>query len=300
MLNVRSKKLSFAFIVMSALTIHNTLLSISWGYAQMQGRSEYMEDRIDVRDDITDHQYFFGIFDGHRGSSVAELLQRKLYPTINEFIEYPLLSSIKKTEHVSEAINIAFNVMDGNACYDQGACALMALCCDNKMYVAHAGDSRAVLYTNNTIKQLTIDHKPNDPIERARIRKCGGTTFVEPETIVINPDGSLDYTHAVWRIPGGLAVSRSIGDHDIKKNWQSGLIATPDIFSWDICPEDQFMILASDGIWDVVSSNQAIEFVLYTLQLTNDLNQIAQKLCLLAYDFGSGDNLSVIIVRFDQ
>lgn len=127
----------------------------------------------------------------------------------------------------------------------------------SKMYVANVGDSRAVMAkkshsptesqeTGLIAKALTRDHKPDDPDERARIESWGG--FVCPpheeglsSRVYLDPEFTMI----------GLAMSRSIGDHAVKN---VGVIAEPEVLVYDIVEEDQFMIMASDGVWEFISN----------------------------------------------
>jgi len=136
--------------------------------------------------------------------------------------------------------------------------------------VANVGDSRAVLGTtcdDGSIVpvQLTVDFKPNLPQEAERIVQCKGRVFcLEDEPGV----------HRVW-LPDedspGLAMSRAFGDYCIK---DFGLISMPEVTQRQITTRDQFVVLASDGVWDVVSNQEAVQIV----STTEDRAKAAKKL----------------------
>lgn len=106
----------------------------------------------------------------------------------------------------------------------------------NVLYVANAGDSRAVLSKNGQAERLSIDHKASDPQEIERVKAMGGT-------IMDN------------RVAGGLAITRAIGDHAYKS---SGVTSQPYTVRHVLRPFDKYLVLASDGVWDTVSDQDAI------------------------------------------
>jgi protein phosphatase 1G len=171
-----------------------------------------------------------------------------------------------------------------------GCTAVCALIRGDDLIVANAGDSRCVLSRGGKAIALTHDHKPNDPEEFARISRAGG--FVA--------DG---------RVNGSLNLSRALGDLEYKQTAglspeEQMVTANPEIRQEKLQPEDEFLILACDGIWDVLSNQDAVDFV--REELVNGLTpqQVAEQMCdrCLAPDTsgcGKGcDNMSVVIVVF--
>ncbi|EZA61934.1 Protein phosphatase 1L [Ooceraea biroi] len=126
-----------------------------------------------------------------------------------------------------------------------GTTALIALLEDNKLIVANVGDSRGVMCDGkgNAIP-LSFDHKPQQERERKRINKAGGlVTF-----------------NGVWRVAGILATSRALGDYPLKD--KKLVIADPDILTFDLNDHNpMFIILASDGLWDTFSNEEAVAFI---------------------------------------
>lgn len=151
--------------------------------------------------------------------------------------------------------------------------------------IMNTGDCRAVLCRDHLAIALTKDHKPEWPEERRRIEKMGGR---------IQHDG-ID-----WRIKD-LSVSRAFGDLDATPF----VTHRPDIYRYKMDKSDKFMILACDGLWDTVSPQEGVNFVLancYDSSLKKKKkipDQIARKLAEYAIMKGSGDNVSVIIVFFN-
>jgi len=153
--------------------------------------------------------------------------------------------------------------------YYCGTTALVALILNNKLYIANAGDTRAVLCRGDKAIRLSFDHKPNEKEETDRIIAAGGTVKGK-------------------RVNGMLAVSRAIGDAFL----QPYVTADPYISDTDITPEDKFLILACDGLWDVFTDDAAVTEILHE----KDAQQAAETLKNAAYELGSLDNISVIVV----
>ncbi|KAK4491828.1 hypothetical protein RD792_002605 [Penstemon davidsonii] len=158
----------------------------------------------------------------------------------------------------------AFKLMDKELklhptidCFCSGTTTVALIKQGQDLIIGNVGDSRAVLATrekDNALVaiQLTVDLKPNLPREAARIHKCKGRVFAlqdEPEVA------------RVW-LPNsdspGLAMARAFGDFCLK---DFGLISIPDVYHHHITDRDEFVILATDGVWDVLSNKEAVEIV---------------------------------------
>ncbi|KAL1494323.1 hypothetical protein ABEB36_009938 [Hypothenemus hampei] len=176
---------------------------------------------------------------------------------------------------------------------DSGCTAVVALLKGKELYVANAGDSRCIVCRNGKAIEMSIDHKPEDPPERARIEKAGGA---------VTSDG---------RVNDGLNLSRAIGDHSYKKNQELSdreqmITALPDVKKLTINPrEDEFMVLACDGIWNSLTSQEVVDFVRPKLEENLDkISPICEQMfehCLAPDTMGDGtgcDNMTAIIVKF--
>uniref|UniRef100_A0A182NK15 protein-serine/threonine phosphatase n=1 Tax=Anopheles dirus TaxID=7168 RepID=A0A182NK15_9DIPT len=175
---------------------------------------------------------------------------------------------------------------------DSGCTAVVALLHGKDLYVANAGDSRCVVCRNGKALDMSFDHKPEDTIEYERIEKAGGRVTL---------DG---------RVNGGLNLSRAIGDHGYKMNKslpaeEQMISALPDIEKITIGPEDEFMVLACDGIWNYLTSEQVVQFVQDRIHRPGmRLSTICEELfdhCLAPHTRGDGtgcDNMTAIIVQF--
>lgn len=231
---------------------------------------------------------FCGIFDGHGpwghfvAKRVRESMPRSLLCNWQETLaaqSSSLDDHVKDIDHVKTAADNKqqrFNIwkhsfLKSCASIDQelehcrkfdsfysGTTALSIVRQGETVFIANVGDSRAVLATTSdddgslVAVQLTVDFKPNLPQEAERIIQCQGRVFClqdEPGT------------HRVW-LPDvespGLAMSRAFGDYCIK---DYGLISVPEVTQRNISSKDQFVVLATDGVWDVISNQEAVDIV---------------------------------------
>ncbi|CAH8569484.1 unnamed protein product [Heterobilharzia americana] len=120
---------------------------------------------------------------------------------------------------------------------------------DVYLYVANAGDSRAVLCRGGAAVELSVDHKPEDEDEKARILAAGGT---------VTRDG---------RVNGGLNLSRALGDHSYKQTpniplTDQMITPSPDVTEIKLVPSaDEFLVIACDGVWNSMTSQEVVEFI---------------------------------------
>lgn len=146
--------------------------------------------------------------------------------------------------------------------------------------VANAGDCRAVLCRKGEAFDMSEDHRPIYPSEKRRVEELGG--YID--------DGYLN---------GVLSVSRALGDWDMKfPGSPSPLIAEPEFRQMFLTEDDEFLIIGCDGIWDKMSSQEAVSLVRRGLRRHDDPEQCARDLVMEALRLNTFDNLTVIIVCF--
>uniref|UniRef100_A0A673B7W7 Protein phosphatase 1L n=1 Tax=Sphaeramia orbicularis TaxID=375764 RepID=A0A673B7W7_9TELE len=251
----------------------------------IQGRRDHMEDRFEVLTDIVNksHPSIFGIFDGHGGEAAADFakthLPEALHKEKDEKKEKGGISYPSILEH--QILSLDREMLDKlSATYNEaGTTCLVALLSDKELTVANVGDSRGVLCDKdgNAIP-LSHDHKPYQLKERKRIKKAGG---------FISFNGS-------WRVQGILAMSRSLGDYPLKN--LNVVIPDPDIMSFDLNKlQPEFMILASDGLWDTFSNEEAVRFIRERL---DEPHFGAKSIVLQSFYRGCPDNITVMVVKF--
>jgi len=191
------------------------------------------------------------------------------------------------------------------AAHTAGATAVCVAITDTHVICANAGDSRAVLCRGGKPIPLSRDHKPNDEPEKRRITAAGAMVKE------ITSTGVAGRTRTQYRVNGDLNLSRAIGDlrHksriDLRPEEQA-VCSTPGIRIEPREPEDEFVVLACDGVWDVKSNQQVVNFIRTGLRSGHPLSSIIEELldaCLSTDPKASqgigGDNMTCIVVKFD-
>ena len=210
------------------------------------------------------------IFDGHGGSEVAQFCYERMIAN--------LIADSSYSSSTADAICRAFLQTDSqfsklNSSLNCGSTSLVSVIHNKTIYVGNAGDCRAVLISENGLAtDLSIDDKPNDEGELKRIEAAGGKVL----------------HWGRWRVEGVLAVSRSIGDISLKP------FVIPDarVQTHEIVKGDCFLLMASDGIWDVLTSSQAAKLVIQE----TDFENCARRICLEAARAGTSDNMTVLVI----
>lgn len=235
---------------------------------------------------------FFGVYDGHGGEKVAIFTGDKMHDIIkgtDAFEKKDYSQSLKDGFLATDVAILADPVLKKDP---SGCAATSAIITPEKIVCGNAGDSRTIMSVKGQAKALSYDHKPTNEGEKTRICAAGG--FVD-----------------MGRVNGNLALSRSIGDFEFKDSpelppEEQVVTAFPEIVEHTITSEDEFVILACDGIWDCLTSQQAIDFVRRGVQQGETLVQICESMidvCLAPTSGGSGigcDNMSILIVALLQ
>ncbi|CAN8277221.1 unnamed protein product [Cochlearia groenlandica] len=212
-----------------------------------------------------------GVFDGHgkNGHLVSKMVRNRL-PSLMLTLKNELNQESNVVEEEEEESRKwekscfdAFRIIDKELllqvfdCSFSGSTGVVAITQGDDLMIANLGDSRAVLGTmteDGEIKavQLTSDLTPDVPSEAERIRMCKGRVFAmkaEPRS------------QRVWlpnhNIPG-LAMSRAFGDFRLKDH---GVIAVPEISHYQITSKDQFVVLATDGVWDMLRNDEVVSLI---------------------------------------
>ncbi|KAI0152765.1 phosphatase 2C-like domain-containing protein [Xylariaceae sp. FL1272] len=272
-----------------------------YGVSAMQGWRISMEDAhttlLDLLtpqgDDQKSHPSrlsFFGVFDGHGGDKVAQFAGKNITDIL-------VKQDTFKAGNYEQALKDCFLATDRAILSDpqyeeevSGCTACCGLINSDKIFIANAGDSRSVLGVKGRAKPLSFDHKPQNEGEKARITAAGG--FVD-----------------FGRVNGNLALSRAIGDFEFKKSAelapeQQIVTAYPDVVTHELSDDDEFLVVACDGIWDCQSSQAVIEFVRRGIAAKQDLDKICENMmdnCLASNSETGGvgcDNMTMVIIGF--
>ncbi|CAL5343364.1 unnamed protein product [Camellia sinensis] len=227
---------------------------------------------------------FVGIYDGHGGAEAAHFINNHLFNNIKTIHDAELTS---ENQGMSEmVINRAFLATEEEflsvvkkqwqskpQIASAGSCCLVGIICSGTLYIANAGDSRVVLgrlekaFKEIKAVQLSSEHNANSESVREELHSLHPD---DPQIVVLK--------HKVWRVKGIIQVSRSIGDAYLKKSEFNRepllpkfrlpepfdkpiLKAEPSILVQKLHPEDQFLIFASDGLWEHLSNQEAVDIV---------------------------------------
>ncbi|KZV39787.1 putative protein phosphatase 2C 51 [Dorcoceras hygrometricum] len=261
----------------------------AYGLTSVIGRRREMEDSAAAELGFlkrSGRRYdFFGVYDGHGGCRVAQACGEMFHKLVKRIAEEDGGGGSGGVINWQKVMAVGFEKMDeevnkaGAEVATLGSTAVVAVVGDDEVVVANCGDSRAVMYRGGVAVQLSDDHKPNRPDELERIENSGGK--------VVNWNGH--------RILGVLATSRSI---------------EPEVKTTDRTELDELLILASDGLWDVVSNDVACQVARRCLNgefnpksvskddeaRRNRASEAAAYLADLAIGRGSSDNISVVVV----
>ncbi|KAI5595849.1 hypothetical protein POPTR_003G183800v4 [Populus trichocarpa] len=310
---------------------------LRYGLSSMQGWRTTMEDSHAAYPDLDISTSFFGVYDGHGGQAVAKFCAKYLHQQVlrqESYLSGDLGTSLQKAflrmdemmrgqrgwrelASLGDNIDKVSGMIEGliwsprrgqvNGSLDDwpseegphssfhgptsGSTACVAIIRNNQLFVANAGDSRCVISRKGQAFDMSKDHKPDLVVERERIVNAGG--FI-----------------VVGRVNGTLNLSRAIGDAELKQNKklpaeQQIVTANPDIRTVELCDDDEFLVLACDGIWDCMSSQQLVDYVREQLNTETKLSAICGRVFhrCLAPDTNGGegcDNMTMILVQFKK
>jgi len=278
------------------------------GWAEEKGKREEMEDGFVFIDAFSDDPKsgFFAIYDGHGGRDTVDAVCKHLHVNLSRELKSVFSKPVEDNNDISQAICDAFEKTD-EFIIDQGhvggAVVCMCLILDDSIqlhgvegqrsiFTAHCGDARAVIARNGEGVRLTSqsDHKATDPGEQMIISKLGGQIVNE-------------------RVNGMLAITRALGDPLLKKPRlkQNVVSHIPDVTATNIVKSDHFLIIACDGLWDVIEDQDAVDFVKAALEVLHedgitDVDEglvgaiIAKQLIKHSLALGTTDNVTCMIV----
>jgi len=239
---------------------------------------------------------FIAVYDGHGGKRASDFAANHLHKFLSEedseeFLSNPEKSLRRAFLRTEEAwLDKAYKEQ-----LEDGTTGVVALLFGNTLLIGNIGDSEAVLSRNGTAVNLTTLHNPSkNPSEAKRVVAAGGRLY---HNRVGHPHLNATYFN--------IAVSRAIGDISYKhpeftSRKTSGMIAEPSLHREELSPTDQFMILACDGLWDVFTHQEAIDFVSNKLASgLTDPQTITESLVNEAFEKESLDNITAAVVLFE-
>eukprot|EP00240_Pyramimonas_obovata_P005245 CAMPEP_0118926682 /NCGR_PEP_ID=MMETSP1169-20130426/4312_1 /TAXON_ID=36882 /ORGANISM="Pyramimonas obovata, Strain CCMP722" /LENGTH=409 /DNA_ID=CAMNT_0006868279 /DNA_START=147 /DNA_END=1373 /DNA_ORIENTATION=- len=216
----------------------------TYAVASKRGKHERLEDTYSVVTGINGDpgNAYFGLFDGHGGRGAADYAAANLHTNILSEVE----SAGPRAQYES-VLRRSFLTTDASLLSElpaesSGATAVVVLLKDGTLTLGNAGDCRAVLSERGFAQALSQDHRPDCESEKGRIEARGGA--------VVSWCG-------MSRVQGVLGVTRAFGDRDLK----SYITAEPDVTAQRLGPESEFVVLATDGLWDFVGNQEAVDLV---------------------------------------
>ncbi|GBE84931.1 phosphatase 2C-like domain-containing protein [Sparassis latifolia] len=265
-----------------------------YAVSEMQGWRIEMEDAhtiaLSLDQDDDESNTFFAVYDGHGGASVAKYAGEHVHKKLladGAYLKKEYATALKNAFLGTDADMRASSTFTRDT---SGCTAVAALVTsDERIYVANAGDSRSVISVKGEAKPLSYDHKPQNEIERSRILAAGG--YIE-----------------FGRVNGNLALARALGDFEYKKNASLApekqiITSDPEVIAHEITDEDEFLVIACDGIWDCLTSQQAVNVIRLLIARGKTIPEICEEICelCLAPDTdGRGgigcDNMTILIV----
>ncbi|CAI7718144.1 protein phosphatase PPM1, putative [Plasmodium vivax] len=232
---------------------------------------------------------YCAIYDGHNGEKAVNIIQKLLHLHVHTYYinGNGMCNSLKYAFHKMDehlcrkAIN---NEEENHSNFSSGSTACVSVIFTHMMYIANIGDSRCVLSKNGRAVVVTVDHRASgNKKEEERIITSGG---------MLDEEGYLG---------GCLGVCRGFGSFDKKTREKlKGLVCEPDLFQIKLTDDDEFLIICCDGIFDVMTSQEAVNTVRASLVESSDPTVAAEALCQLAYKRKALDNLSVVVVIFQN
>ncbi|KAK3159708.1 hypothetical protein QOZ80_1BG0050080 [Eleusine coracana subsp. coracana] len=279
-------------------------LYLSYGIASLQGRRAALTDAVAAAPSFTVLSPpmgldYFAVFDGHDGTAVAKYLQKRLGAAIAGLIEHELMASANprflRSNDVAQwwntTIQQAFWYVDneltgvvGDDMMDVGATALVVLVLKNYLVLANCGFSKAVVSCGGEAVVLSPEHQ-EDMAGLQKLMEMTGCDLADAKLLMAKQTARVfgSALHKADEVemmpPEVISVARELGD--------------------------EFLILASDGVWESVTPAAACAFVRQSLLTTpSELDArgsptlVAKELAEHAIDMGSQDNVSVILVLF--
>ena len=274
--SIEVSKISMIYAVKKSTSV------IEYAYKEDQNRQykEAMEDKAKSIDNFTNNKYqsLFMLFDGHGGDEVSKYLQRNF-----DSVYRKNLNNIITDTSIESALKNSFIEIDSQIkslhCPSTGStgCVVHIVRYSEssyKVYVANIGDTRCSLISPVSYQRLSYDDKASDQKEKDRVLSLGGT---------ITND----------RVNGELMLTRAFGDFDLK---DKGLISEPHVISKeiDLNVKNQFLILACDGIWDVLSEDDIMQIIMFNNKESEDL---ARNIMKSAISKEAWDNLSIFVIK---
>lgn len=271
-----------------------TLTDVTISAKGVCGKRHYMEDRHRIIHNIVPGVHYIGVFDGHGGAEVAAACADIIADRVRHYLLSGSSFEVALSKSIADADETGFAEWGATDTQNVGSTALVALVTDDHIYVANVGDTEAYLLRGNTPFSLSRPHRPCERDERLRIERAGG--FI-----------ACHATDKTARVQGILAITRALGDHALRPY----VIAKPEVVSIRRSKRDRALVVATDGLWDVLApedamrmTNEALDAMCTETNVTvapdaaDQASIIAALLVQAALKRRSADNVSVAVALF--
>eukprot|EP01062_Namystynia_karyoxenos_P068664 TRINITY_DN6358_c0_g1_i1.p1 TRINITY_DN6358_c0_g1~~TRINITY_DN6358_c0_g1_i1.p1 ORF type:complete len:472 (+),score=82.45 TRINITY_DN6358_c0_g1_i1:82-1416(+) len=258
---------------------------VDFGVFHEQGRRPAMEDAhvcLAPLPGTLQHTHFFCVADGHSGRAVADHVAELLPAAVAKRLSGGASPPAALSEAFVSVDRDVYRKMRGR---DGGAAAVVALFCGTTLWVAWVGDCRAVLCERGSAVSLTSDHRPCDRHEQKRVEAAGG--FI-----------------AFGRVGGCLAVTRAFGDYELKggervlSQAMLPVSNVPQISRFELTSHSEFLLLACDGVFDVMENADAASIC--REQRQRGPQRMAQAVVKSALERGTMDNVTALVVTLSS
>ena len=255
-------------------------MNILHGTAEEIGLRPSMEDANAIRD-IRDEDLFSAeVYDGHGGREAAYAASEMLTPYFLSLLRPERSKPARDRRADRELLRETYLAVDRyivDRGIKSGTAAATLHVFGDRFLAGNAGDSRVIIGARRDAVQLTVDHKPDLPVERSRIESLGGQVI----------------SYGVPRVQGVLAMSRALGDPGLKPY----VSPEPRIVEGLLGSENDFVVVACDGVWDVLTPHDVIVAV---RDAGGDPQSAAESIVSKALSSGSTDNITVIVLDLRQ
>ena len=237
---------------------------------------EHVNEWLDLPDKSDKYSYC-AVYDGHSGKYTSLYTRSQLHKSLFLHPEFPNDKSFYDSFVETDKRVNEIQHRDSFCC---GTTAL-SVCIKNneELIIGNVGDCRGFICRGGKPIEIATPHILALESEKERIKSLGGAVV----------------WFGTWRVNGILAVSRSIGDYNLR----ALVIPDPDVTRIKLTPEDEFLVLASDGLWDGINAEEMIEIVHATVE-ESGREYVCRKLCDTGIDKNTKDNVTVVAVFFNQ
>lgn len=252
-----------------------------------QGKRPTMDDASVIVNDYmgSPNRNLYIVADGHGGGEAARCAIERFPDELHKYVFKARINGEEITDEraMREAFRIVDHEIKQRVGAHTGATVVVVYRRRDQLTIGHVGDVRVIMDRGGEIVQLTHDHRPTDPTERARIERAGGSVSGQ-DIYVQKPGGRI----------GPIRVARALGDSD----FEPVVTSEPEVLSKEIQPSDRRIIIASDGLWDVMRNNQEVLDIIRHIRDPEEASRVlrdeaVQRLSHTKY----GDNVTIMVVN---